>query len=271
MCHLFCGFAGGRSPAPGLGPPWPAAACRAPERAGRRLSDGDGPRAEDGILAPRRPQRLHLLGRRGHPSARKTVARRRADRRARERPFLERRIALTGGWPDTANGWAACSASGPGLAHDLHVADQAGCPDLGSNLHPAITHERPPRIDTRLSAESGGYWSRSAGSTALLMASSPASRGARDLRVHGTPRPPGGRWLRKGEDSGPVVRPGLGCAESRRTGWRDLDVKVLGLPPRLLFCPDRPAAGTPGANRRMQDKPTRGVGPNLARLSPAVA
>jgi hypothetical protein len=78
-----------------------------------RLSDGDGPRAEDGILAPRRPQRLHLLGRRGHPSARKTVARRRADRRARERPSLERRIALTGGWPDTANGWAACSASGP--------------------------------------------------------------------------------------------------------------------------------------------------------------
>jgi hypothetical protein len=101
--HLFdndCGFSwslSGSLP----GPPWPAAACRAPERAGRRLSEGDGPRAEDGILAPRRPQRLHLLGRRGHPSARKTAARRRADRRARERPSLELRIALTGGWPDT--------------------------------------------------------------------------------------------------------------------------------------------------------------------------
>jgi hypothetical protein len=74
----------------------------------------------------------------------------------------------------------------------------------------------------------------------------------------------------KGEDSGPVVRPGLGCTESRRTGWRDLDVKVL-VRPRLLFCPNRPAAGTPGANRRMLDKPTRGLGPNLARLSPALA
>ena len=36
---------------PGRGPPWPAA-CRAPERSGRRLFDGDGPRAEDGVLAP---------------------------------------------------------------------------------------------------------------------------------------------------------------------------------------------------------------------------
>jgi hypothetical protein len=48
------------------------------------------------------------------------------------------------------------------LVHDLHVADQAVCEDLelrnlpGSNLHPAIAHERPPRIETRLSAESGG-------------------------------------------------------------------------------------------------------------------
>jgi hypothetical protein len=67
------------------------------------------------------------------------------------------------------------------------------------------------------------------------------------------------RWLRKGEDSGPVVRPGLGCA-GRAAGSANVTStsKVLGSHLNLLFQPAHQAR-----TDRMQDEPTRGVGPHL--------
>lgn len=130
----------------------------------------------------------------------------------------------------------------PQLVHDLHVADQAACEDLelrnlpGSNLHPSIAHERPPRIETRLSAESGGYESRSAGSTA--QARSPRTRPRRSRCLDTTGR----------RDPSLEGR----CSRARRSARRRATVlRAEGRPRRLSRCGrwGRRGARTPSSAR----------------------
>jgi hypothetical protein len=89
---------------------------------------------------------------------------------------------------------AGCSSSASTLdartLPDLATLDAVGTlldrlpQSSASAIHPAIAHERPPRIETRLSAKSGGYQSRSAGSTAQARSPRTRPRRSRCLATH---------------------------------------------------------------------------------------